>query len=175
MRHCWNISKQFHILWFSCGGFINPYIFKMDFNLKMDSYFNSHAKSINNCMRNLRQEQVVFEILIEIENGNAKTSRQKRKNVNDPSIYLVPYKNCWYKVLEAHIETEMGHCVPRKVVVVNLILNDGFRLRGQVDLVHLQSCADGYIHWLMNYQDHNTKFLYLRPLKSKKHASNVAA
>lgn len=177
-------------------------------------------------MWNLRQEQVVIEILTEIENGSSKSSRhyhfqklhklvkiggnvfvvQKRKNENDPLVYLVPYENCYDKLLEAHIETGHGgrdrmfyyvkkkwviskntcaifvslcktcirkRAAPRKAVVVKPILSDGFNLRGQVDLVDLQSCADGEFRWLMNYQDHSTKFLYLRPLKSK-HASNVA-
>ncbi|XP_043472416.1 KRAB-A domain-containing protein 2-like [Leptopilina heterotoma] len=46
-------------------------------------------------------------------------------------------------------------------------------MRGQVDLIDFQSCSDGDFKWLMNYQDHATKFLHLRPLKSK-HAANVA-
>lgn len=61
----------------------------------------------------------------------------------------------------------------RKSVVVKPILSEHFNSRGQVDLMDFQSCADGEYHWLMNYQDHHTKFLHLRPLKSK-HAAAVA-
>ena len=46
-------------------------------------------------------------------------------------------------------------------------------MRGQVDLIDFQSCKDGEFTFLMNFQDHGTKFLHLRPLKSK-HAANVA-
>lgn len=30
-----------------------------------------------------------------------------------------------------------------------------------------QSCPDNEYRWLLNYQDHLTKFLFLRPLKTK--------
>ncbi|XP_051165171.1 KRAB-A domain-containing protein 2-like [Leptopilina boulardi] len=61
----------------------------------------------------------------------------------------------------------------RKGVVVKPIISHGFNARGQVDLIDFQSCPDGEYRWLINYQDHATKFLHLRPIKSK-HASNVA-
>lgn len=62
---------------------------------------------------------------------------------------------------------------PKEGVVVKPILSDGFNVCGQVDLVDFQSCPDGEYRYLMNYQDHGTKFLLLRSLKSK-HAANVA-
>lgn len=62
---------------------------------------------------------------------------------------------------------------PQKNVVTKPILSDNFNIRGQMDLIDLQSCPDGEYHWIMNYQDHHTKFLHLRPLKSK-HAASVA-
>ncbi|XP_046608871.1 KRAB-A domain-containing protein 2-like [Neodiprion virginianus] len=61
----------------------------------------------------------------------------------------------------------------RKGVVVKPILSRGFNARGQVDLIDFQSCPDGEYKWLMNYQDHATKFIHLLPLQSK-HAANVA-
>lgn len=62
---------------------------------------------------------------------------------------------------------------PKKGVVVKPILSNGFNVRGQVDLIDFQSCPDGEYKFLMNLQDHGTKFLHLRPLSSK-HAVNVA-
>ena len=62
---------------------------------------------------------------------------------------------------------------PKKGVIVKPIISDGFNMRGQVDLIDFQSTHDGEYSWLMNYQDHATKFLHLQPLKSK-HAVNVA-
>ena len=37
----------------------------------------------------------------------------------------------------------------------------------QVDLIDMQSQRDGEYRFIMNYQDHLTKFVCLRPLKSK--------
>lgn len=62
---------------------------------------------------------------------------------------------------------------PRSGVVIKPIISEGFNMRGQVDLIDFQLCADGEYRFLLNYQDHLTKFLHLRPLKSK-HAANVA-
>lgn len=62
---------------------------------------------------------------------------------------------------------------PKKGVVIRPITTDGFNVRGQVDLIDFQSTPDGEYKWLINYQDHGTKFLHLRPLKTK-HAANVA-
>ncbi|XP_043467666.1 KRAB-A domain-containing protein 2-like [Leptopilina heterotoma] len=56
--------------------------------------------------------------------------------------------------------------VAKKGVVVKPIISHGFNARGQVDLIDFQSCPDGEYKWLMNYQDHATKFLHLRPIKS---------
>lgn len=53
-------------------------------------------------------------------------------------------------------------------LVVKPIISKDFNVRGQVDLIDFQSCADGIYKWLLNYQDHSTKFLYLRPLQTKK-------
>jgi IS30 family transposase len=51
---------------------------------------------------------------------------------------------------------------------VKPILSKGWNHRGQIDLMDLQSTPDGEYKWLMNYQDHLTKFIHLRPLKSKR-------
>ena len=55
-----------------------------------------------------------------------------------------------------------------KGVVVRPILFRDFASRGQVDLVDMQSMAQGQYKWIMVYQDHLTKFCVLRPLTSKR-------
>ena len=45
--------------------------------------------------------------------------------------------------------------------------------RGQVDLIDMQSQADGEFQWILVYQDHLTKFVRLRATKSKR-AAEVA-
>ncbi|CAF2396358.1 unnamed protein product [Rotaria sp. Silwood2] len=53
-----------------------------------------------------------------------------------------------------------------KLVVQPVISND-FNARGQVDLIDMQSCPDGPFKFILNYQDHFTKFCILRSLKTK--------
>jgi hypothetical protein len=53
-----------------------------------------------------------------------------------------------------------------KLVIQPVISND-FNARGQVDLIDMQSCPDGPHRFVLNYQDHFTKFCFLRPLKTK--------
>ncbi|XP_014487986.1 PREDICTED: KRAB-A domain-containing protein 2-like [Dinoponera quadriceps] len=63
--------------------------------------------------------------------------------------------------------------IPRKGIVVCPIVSSDFNHRGQVDLVDLQSTLDRNYKWLLHYQDHATKFSFLRPLTSKR-AAEVA-
>eukprot|EP00102_Acyrthosiphon_pisum_P023276 XP_016660486.1 PREDICTED: Ig-like and fibronectin type-III domain-containing protein 2 [Acyrthosiphon pisum] len=53
-------------------------------------------------------------------------------------------------------------------LVIKPIISKNFNERGQVDLVDFQSLPDGKFKWILNYQDHRTKFLSLRPLESKR-------
>ena len=64
-------------------------------------------------------------------------------------------------------ETVSG-IVVRPITVKNL--ND----RGQVDLVDMQSLRDGSFRFIMHYQEHLSKFHFLRPLTSKR-AEEVAS
>lgn len=55
----------------------------------------------------------------------------------------------------------------KKPPTVKPILSKNFGERGQVDLINMKSIsADGY-SYILQYQDHLTKFCILRPLKSK--------
>ena len=53
-----------------------------------------------------------------------------------------------------------------KLVVHPLSSND-FNACGQVDLIDMQSCPNGPYKFILNYQDHFTKFCVLRSLKTK--------
>ena len=61
----------------------------------------------------------------------------------------------------------------RKGVVVRPILSSSFNSRGQVDLIDMQSMPDGNYKFIMNYQDHLTKFCVVESLTSKR-AAEVA-
>lgn len=57
--------------------------------------------------------------------------------------------------------------VKRKGLVVKPILTNEMNSRCQVDLIDMQSEADGDFRFILNYQDHLTKFTVLRALKTK--------
>lgn len=61
----------------------------------------------------------------------------------------------------------------QKGLVVKPIISSGFNKRGQIDLIDMQTEPDGPYKFIMNYQDHLTKFVFLRALKTKK-AAEVA-
>uniref|UniRef100_A0A2A4K8V1 Integrase catalytic domain-containing protein n=1 Tax=Heliothis virescens TaxID=7102 RepID=A0A2A4K8V1_HELVI len=60
-----------------------------------------------------------------------------------------------------------------KTGIVKPLISDDFNRRGQIDLIDLQTTPDQEFKWLLQYQDHLTKFCFLRPLKSKE-AKEVA-
>ena len=61
----------------------------------------------------------------------------------------------------------------RKGIVVKPILSKTLNSRCQVDLIDMQAQPDGEFRFILNYQDHLTKFCILRPLKTKQ-IENVA-
>ena len=56
---------------------------------------------------------------------------------------------------------------PRAGLTFKPIISTCFNSRGQVDLMDFQSNADGEYKWVLHYQDHLTKYSFLRALKSK--------
>ena len=56
---------------------------------------------------------------------------------------------------------------PAKMKLLKPILSKTFNDREQVDLVDMQSIPDGEYKWILHFQDHLTKFTYLRALKNK--------
>ena len=63
-------------------------------------------------------------------------------------------------------------CVRGKMVIsrkptLTPIISKAFNDRGQIDLIDMQSAPDGPYNWIMHYQDHLTKFTYLRALRTK--------
>lgn len=57
--------------------------------------------------------------------------------------------------------------IRKKGLVVAPILSDHMNSRCQVDLIDMQSEPDRDYRFILNYQDHLTKFTILKPLKSK--------
>ncbi|XP_022183090.1 KRAB-A domain-containing protein 2-like [Myzus persicae] len=57
---------------------------------------------------------------------------------------------------------------PRRGLVSKPILESTFNSRAQVDLIDMQSQHYNDYRFIMNYQDHLTKYVILKPLKSKR-------
>jgi len=64
---------------------------------------------------------------------------------------------------------------PKRVLVVRPILSHYMDSRCQVDLIDMQSEPDGYYRFIMNYQDHLTKFTILRPEEQNRRGSGLSA
>lgn len=87
------------------------------------------------------------------------------------------YKNVTAEVVKIFIPL-CGVCLGKKKtkkrgLTVKPLMFHQLNDRCQVDLVDFQSNADGEFKWIMNVQDHLTKFIHLAPLKSKE-ASEIA-
>eukprot|EP00102_Acyrthosiphon_pisum_P013080 XP_008182495.1 PREDICTED: KRAB-A domain-containing protein 2-like [Acyrthosiphon pisum] len=91
-------------------------------------------------------------------------------------IYYVKNEELYDIMYEAHIKIGHGglcvQCqtkqkVPKKGIVVKPIISRELNSRCQVDLVDMQTFKDGEFKFILNYQDHLTKCIQLRPLKSK--------
>ncbi|XP_025264624.1 KRAB-A domain-containing protein 2-like [Camponotus floridanus] len=65
------------------------------------------------------------------------------------------------------VKCQLKKKIPKHGLVVQLILSDYMNSRCQVDLIDMQSEPDKDYRFIMNYQDHLTKFTILRPLKTK--------
>ncbi|GFV69179.1 KRAB-A domain-containing protein 2 [Trichonephila clavipes] len=66
----------------------------------------------------------------------------------------------------------MKHSAPKKGIVGQPMISSELNSRCSVGLVDLQSNRDGEYMFLMVYQDHLTKFVHLRPLKTNKGEEN---
>ncbi|XP_055924454.1 KRAB-A domain-containing protein 2-like [Argiope bruennichi] len=85
--------------------------------------------------------------------------------------------NITYEVVMLYLnlckQCQMKHSAPKKGIVVKPMISSELNSRCQVDLIDLQSNSDGEYKFIMVYQDHLTKFVQLRPLKTKR-AEEVA-
>ncbi|XP_076383741.1 uncharacterized protein LOC143260987 [Megalopta genalis] len=129
-------------------------------------------------------------------NGSIVVGQDKRLKrfdvlkINDEEKLIVPLKpgetNIQYYVTNEELysilyetHTRIGHGgrilsnEPKKGIVVKPMVSSELNSRCQVDLIDLQSNRSGEYKFIMVYQDHLTKFVQLRPLKTKK-AEEVA-
>ncbi|XP_072398311.1 KRAB-A domain-containing protein 2-like [Diabrotica undecimpunctata] len=91
-----------------------------------------------------------------------KELKTKYKNITVELVYLNLCVPCQKKI-----------SIPKKGLIVKPILSSAFNSRCQVNLIDMQSQADGDYKFIMVYQDHLSKFVQLRALKTKR-AEEVA-
>ena len=99
--------------------------------------------------------------------GRDKTLEQlKRKYSNVTRVHVKMYistcKTCEAKKIR-----------PRSSLVAKPIITDDINRRAQVDLIDWHSEKSGEFAYILNYQDHLTKFVTLRAMKTKR-AEEVA-
>ncbi|CAG4965256.1 unnamed protein product [Colias eurytheme] len=106
-----------------------------------------------------------FATLQEIHNACGHGGRDKMIHAIK-SRYYIPRK-----AIEIFLDLcptcEMKKALPKKGIVTKPIVSQDFNMRAQVDLIDFQSCPDDEYKWLLNYEDDATKFVSLRPLKTK--------
>ena len=90
---------------------------------------------------------------------------------------LEKYANFTYEIISLYVnlceDCKLKSKKARKGLVVQPNASNDHNSRCQVDLIDYQSSPDGDYKFIMNYQDHLTKFVDLRGLKSKE-AAEVA-
>lgn len=90
-----------------------------------------------------------------------------RRDVMIPELAI--YENIPRTVLELFLNL-CTSCLAKKKkkgIVTKPLLFNHFWMRCQVDLIDFQTTPDGEYKFIMNFQDHLTKFSILRPLKQK--------
>jgi hypothetical protein len=115
----------------------------------------------------LAYEEEMFDILqaahkLVGHGGVHKTKKQSSLKYDNITREII---NLFNSLCEACIRknTKKGY----KNSVVKPIVSEDFLSRCQVDLIDMQSCKDGPWNWIMNYQDHHSKFCILKPLTQK--------
>ena len=89
-----------------------------------------------------------------------KETSKKFANITHESLNL-------FKTLCVQCQGKRKRVTTKGVVVKPIISND-YCSRAQVDLIDMQSMAKAQYKWIMNYQDHLTKFCVLPPLTTKR-------
>lgn len=82
------------------------------------------------------------------------------------------YKNITQQVINLYLSLcktcQLKKPTQKKNLTVQPIISKEMNSRGQVDLIDMQSQPDGDYKFIMVYQDHLTKFCFLKSLKSKR-------
>lgn len=88
-------------------------------------------------------------------------------------LYCNIAKETIMKYLQLCTQSQKKSSTPKRGLVSRPILHSNFNSRAQVDLIDMQSQSFNQYRFIMVYQDHLTKYVLLKSLKSKR-AEEVA-
>jgi len=124
---------------------------------------NNGENNAQHCPKFAHFDQVFDAILQSHESvGHAKIDRTWQK-------VQKKYANISRQMVSIFVEMcplcAVDKSIPSRKSVREPIMSDTFNDRGQVDLIDMQSVPDGEFRWILHYQDHLTKFSYLRAIR----------
>ena len=108
----------------------------------------------------------VFDVLhaVHLETGHASRDIMHKKTSEQYSNITKEIINTYLHLCET---CQLKKSKFRKSIVVKPTISNNWNSRCQVDLIDMQSQKDGDNRFILNYQDHLTKYVTLRPLKTK--------
>ena len=123
------------------------------------------VNNVHRCPRIAHMENLFEELSASHEYmGHAKVERTYKEIQTKCSNISRPLVEMFIHVCP---RCTLDKSVPSRKLPLVPILSDTFNDRGQVDLIDMQAQPDGEYRWILNYQDHLTKFCHLRALRKK--------
>jgi len=132
----------------------------------VDDYVNNHGINNEHMSPKLAYFDQVFDAIFQSHEsvGHAKSERTHK-------MVAKKFSNISRNMVELFISLcprcATTKIIPSKRLPRKPIITETFNDRGQIDLIDMQSCPDGPFRWILHYQDHLTKFCYLRALRKK--------
>lgn len=143
--------------------------------IKIGEKENLIAKRANDDVSSIRYYCKVSEVHGILEKAHRNTGHKKRLGMEKE--IAKNYSNVHRSIIEEYLKLcamcQLKKKSKQKGLVVKPIISTEFNKRGQIDLIDMQTEPDGPYKFIMNYQDHLTKFVFLRALKTKR-AEEVA-
>ena len=136
---------------------------------RKNEHYNSCLSSDNQLniekVKRMCYEDQVFDFLYKahINTGHAKG----KKTYEEISLKVSNVSRAICDLFASLCSCSTNRKVPARPEDFTPIYSSTLNSRGQMDLIDMQSAADGEWRWILNYQDHLTKFLYLRALRFK--------
>lgn len=143
--------------------------------IKIGEKENLIAKRKNDDVDSIRYYCKVCEVHDILEKAHKNTGHKRRLGMEKE--ITKKYCNVPRSIIEEYLKLcamcQLKKKSKQKGLVVKPMISTGFNKRGQIDLIDMQTEPDGPYKFIMNYQDHLTKFVFLRALKTKR-AEEVA-